>query len=235
MPKFVKDLVEKAALQATMQGGYVPKQEIVQMLGTASVELFNFYYGKPTQDRRGSRIVAYQVSTQVSDALQPFLKSQSYVGINFSPGAGELAILPGGVLNAPADMVHPTALETSTGLAPVDVLDDMQKVYGLNCPISGPTPDFPKATVRPASGYRIYPTPAGATLAYLALPPVPVYAEDVNVTTGLATYNDANSVDVGWGRQHEPELISRTLRLLAQATRDGQLSQTAAALTQDNI
>ena len=78
MAKLVKDLVENAALLATMQGGYVPKQEIARLLGLASVELFNFYYGKPTLDRRGGRVVAYQVSTQVSDALQPFLKEQVY-------------------------------------------------------------------------------------------------------------------------------------------------------------
>ena len=232
MAKFVKDLAEKAALLATMQGGYVPNQEIARLLGMASVELFNFYYGKPTSDRRGGRIVAYQVSTQVSDALQPFLQEQAYSN-NF-PNAGELPIAFDGTITAPADMVHPTAFETAEGVAPVDILDDGQKVYGLNDPINGPTAHFPKAVQRPGGKYRLFPTPTGATITYLALPPTPVYAEAYDVN-GVASYDDVNSVDVGWGRQHEPELIERTLRLIAQATKDGQLASTAVALTSDNI
>lgn len=229
MPKFVYDLVEKTALQATMQGGYVPKREIVKMLATASIDLFNTYYGKPTGLRNGRQApaIAYQVSTQVADALQPFLKEAVY-------GAGGLDISDNGTITAPADMVHPTGLETANGLAPVDVLDDSQKVYGLNCPIAGPEAAFPKAIVRPNNGYRVYPAPTGVTLTYLALPPAPTYVETYG-PDGTAIYDDANSVDVGWGRQHEPELIERTLRLLAQATKDGQLTQTASALTQDNI
>lgn len=235
MSKFVYSLVEKAALQATMQGGYVPKQDIVKMLGTASVELFNFYYGKPTQLRNGKQApaVAYQVSTQVTDALAPFLKDQHYARNSATQGSDVFPLAADGTIAAPADMVHPTAFETAEGLAPVDVLDDGQKVYGLNCPISGPTLAFPKAVPRPGGKYRLFPTPTSATITYLALPPVPTYVE--TYVNDAATYDDAASVDVGWGRQHEPELLERTLRLIAQATKDGQLAQTAAALTNDNI
>ena len=107
-------------------------------------------------------------------------------------------------------------------------------MYGLNDPIAGPTADFPKAIVRPGNGYRIYPKPSTVTLTYLALPPVPTYVETYDEVTGASNYDNDASVDVGWGRQHAPELIERTLRLLAQATRDGQLSQTADRLTQEN-
>lgn len=233
MPKFVYDLVDKIALQATMQGGYVPKQEIVKMLATASTDLFNTYYGKPSGLRNGRQTpaIAYQVSTQVADALQPFVK-EWFWGRNLPSDA--IVITEDGTVQSPPDMIHPTAFETSDGLAPVDVLDDMQRVYGLNDPIAGPTKDFPKAIVRSGGRYRIYPTPTRATMLYLALPPIPTYREVYDLN-GIATYDDVNSVDVGWGRQHEPELIERTLRLLAQATRDGQLTQTAGALTQDNI
>ncbi|GAC1368622.1 MAG: hypothetical protein NVS3B25_21330 [Hymenobacter sp.] len=233
MAKFVYDLVEKSRLQATMQGGYLSRQDIVRLVGLASVELFNFYYGKPTQDKRGGRVVAYQVNTQVSNALQPFLKEQVY-GTDGAAQASGRGITDNGTITAPLDMVHPTYFETAEGMYPVDVLDDMQRVYGLNCPISGPTPDFPKAIVRPGAGYRLFPTPSAATLGYLALPPVPTYVETYDAA-GVASYDDANSTDVGWGRQHEPELLERTLRLIAQATRDGQLAQTAGALTQDDI
>ena len=235
MPKFVYDLVDKIALQATMQGGYVPKQEIVKMLATASTDLFNTYYGKPSGLRNGRQTpaIAYQVSTQVADALQPFLREQRYSGSGPAL-AGDQILYGDGHFFAPSDMIHPTSFETSDGLAPVDVLDDMQRVYGLNDPIAGPTKDFPKAIVRPGGKYVVYPAPTVVTLTYIALPPIPTYREVYDLN-GIATYDDVNSVDVGWGRQHEPELIERTLRLLAQATRDGQLTQTAGALTQDNI
>ena len=216
-----------------MQGGYVPRQEIVQMLGTASVELFNHYLGNASGLRNGKQApaVAYQVSTRVDRALNPFLRERIY---NPELNVALLNISANGTIAAPTDMVYPTALLAGEADAPVDVLDDMQRVYGLNDPIAGPTADFPKAIVRPGNGYRIYPKPSTVTLTYLALPPVPTYVETYDEETGEATYDNGASVDVGWGRQHEPELLERTLRLLAQATRDGQLSQTADRLTQEN-
>ena len=215
-----------------MQGGYVPRQEIVQMLGPASVELFNHFRGKPSQLVNGRKApgISYQVSTQVDRALNPFLQTREY---GPSRAAGVTGLSPNGTFTAPANMVHPTAFDTGSAYPP-DVLDDGQKVYGLNDKAFGPTADFPKIEVLPAGKYRVHPAPKALTLTYLALPPTPVYHEAEDLLTGELVYDDAASVDVGWGRQHEPELIERTLRLLAQAVRDGQLSQTAAALTQEN-
>ena len=231
MAKFIKDLVDKIALQATMQGGYVPKQEIVKMLATASIDLFNTFYGKAKglHNGKGTPAIAYQVSTLVTDALHPFLREQLY-----GTGAGTMPIAPDGSIDAPAGMIHPTAFETGNGAYPVEVLDDGQKIFGLKDPAFGPTADFPKATVRPGTGYRIYPVPAAVTITYLTLPPTPVYVETYG-GNGVAAYDDVNSVDVGWGRQHESTLIDMTLIRLAQSIKDGQLMQTSTALAQESL
>lgn len=234
MPKFVYDLVEKTALQATMQGGYVPRQEIASMLGTASVELQNFYIGKPSQLQNGRKAPAVgdEVSREVSEALEPFRKRQDYAPI---PGAGELPISSIGIIDLPADMRYLEAFNTAEGLAPVKIVARGQGVFITKDPIVGPTAENPAAEQLPGNRMQLLTETMFAYIDYIGHVPVPVYAEVLNPTTGELEYDDATSVDVGWGRQHEPELIERTLRLLAQATRDGQLSNTAAALTQDNI
>ena len=231
MAKFVQILIDKAAVLSQMHGGYASRQELAGFLGTASVALFTTYLPKRTGGNRPGAPASYQVNTYVDRALTVFLRERQY---ERNPEGRQGEITATGELTAPGDMVYPTALETGGGTYPVDILDDAQKVYGLNDPIAGPAPQFPKAVVRPGNKYRIYPVPATATLTYLALPPVPVYAETLDANNDLV-YDDAASVDVGWGRQHEMTLIQATLRLLAENTGNGQLMQAANALTQESL
>lgn len=224
MAKFVQTLIDKAAVLSQMHGGYASKQELCGFLGTASIDLFNSYLPKRVgTSRAGGGPSSYQVNTYADRALNAFLKTATFAPF----GNPDYA--------APDDMVYPTALTLAGVKYPVDVLDDDQVVYVLNDEVFGPDKNFPKAEVLPNGHYRLYPTPTTAlTIKYLALPPVPVYAQMLDATTNLV-YDDANSVDVGWSRQYEMTLIQAILRLLAENTANGQLMQAANMLTQESL
>lgn len=222
MPKFVQTIIDKTAVLSQMHGGYASKQELAGFLGTASIALFNTYLPKRVGASRTNGPASYQANTYVDRALNGFLKVANY----FPTGQP--------IYTAPDDMAYPTALSVAGAKYPVDVLDDDQVVYVLNDDVFGPDKDFPKAQVLPGH-YRILPTPTATfTINYLAYPPVPVYAETYDAT-GNASYDDANSVDVGWNRLFEMLLIQGTLRLLAENTGNGPLMQAANMLTQESL
>ena len=218
MPKFVYDLVEKTALQATMQGGYVPKQEIVKMLGTASQQYQNHLLVLLANNKRNDT------------ALAPFLRRQDY---NVSPGIPNARPMRDGQFTLPDDCAYVDYYDMAGADTVVEV-DGYALRNRRASPITAPTKQYPLVTTVENGDKQVYPADVpGCSVQYYARVPQPVYAETYDAQ-GNAVYDDASSVDVGWGREHEPELIERTLRLLAQATRDGQLGQTAERLSQDN-
>lgn len=227
MPKFVFDLVENIALQATMQGGYVPKQEIVRMLGIASAELFNHFLGRSDERKPGPHV---GLNTRSTMALSPFMRRQDYSTTPSPPGTLPLS---DGQFRLPTGCAYIDYYDMPGAITVAQVEGAALRLRRFD-PIAGPTPSYPLVTTVENGEKQIYPADTQrVSVQYYAIPPTPVYAESYDAT-GLATYDDAASVDVGWGREHHPELVERTLRLLAQATRDGQLAQTANALTQEN-
>jgi hypothetical protein len=226
LPKFVYDLVEKAALQATMQGGYVAKEEIATMLGTASLELFNHFLGRSDERKPGPHL---GLNTRSQQALAPFVRRQQY---SENPTGDQLPMTTG-QFTLPADCAYVEYYDLPGA-------DTVRQVSGFALRIAradvvnGPTKLNPLVTTVENGDIQIYPAETDhGTVQYIALPPAPVYAEKLDADNNLV-YDDTASVDVGWGREHEPDLLERTLRLLAQATRDSQLAGTAGALTQEN-
>jgi hypothetical protein len=225
LAKFVFDLVDKAALQATMQGGYVPRQEIVKMLGTASVELFNHYLGRSDERKAGPHV---GLNTRSRMALAPFVRRQRYAPNAVAPS------LPiyNGQFTLPVECAYVDYYDIPSAVTVAQVEGFAKRLKRAD-PITGPTAQFPFISVVENGDCEVYPEVPSVTVQYFALPPAPTYVETYD-ENGNSSYNDTASVDVGWGREHEPDLLERTLRYVAQAIKDGQLAQTANGLTQEN-
>lgn len=226
MPKLVYDLVESIALQADLVSGYVPKQVIVRLLKDASEQLFNHFVGRSDERRPGPHI---GLNTRTTLALGPFMRTQAY---RAQPIGTQLPLI-GGQFTLPADYGYLDSY-SMPGSDVVDQVEGYELRLRLADPIAGPATQFPIVTTVENGDKRVYPSEATSVdVLYYTLPPRPVYAETLDANNNLI-YNDAASVDVGWTRDNSPALIQRTLRLIAQATKDGQLAGTAGALTQDN-
>ena len=226
MPKLVYNLVETIALQADMVSGYVSKQVIVGLLGRASEELFNHFVGRSDEHKPGPHV---GVNTRTTLALGPFMRNQAY---RAQPIGTQLPLVAG-QFTLPDDYGYLDSYNLP-GADTVDQVDGYELRLRLACPVTGPVAQYPIVTTVENGDKRVYPTDATAVdVLYYTLPPKPVYAETLDGNNNLV-YNDAASADVGWSRDHGPELLQRTLRLIAQATKDGQLVATAGAITQDN-
>lgn len=244
MPKLVFTIVSRVALLATQQGsGYVSKADIASLLDQASLEKWNNEYGKGSQTRNGRQVpaIAYQVNQRVTDAMQWWLRVQKY---STDPTGITLSFEQDGSLEVPPDFVHPTSLTWAGAKAPIDVLDDAQVAYALSDPTEAPTADYPAAEVLPGRGYLPYPNvlaeveasgkPVEITVKYLGTPFTPVYAEIRNGQGLVTGYDDAASVDTGWGPEATPWLVSRVTELLGIQEQNPQLAALGNKMVQDN-
>ena len=226
MPKLVYELVETIALQADLVSGYVPRQVIVRLLGRASEQLFNHFVGRSDTRRPGPHI---GLNTRTTLALGPFMRTQAY---RAQPIGTQLPLI-GGQFSLPVDYGYLDSY-SMPGADVVDQVEGYELALRLADPIAGPGPQYPIVTTVANGDKRVYPPEATSVdLLYYTIPPVPVYAETIDANNNFV-YNDAASVDVGWTRDHAPELVQITLSLIAQTTKDGQLAGTAGALAQDN-
>ena len=208
MPKFVYDLVEKTALQATMQGGYVPKQEIVLMLGTASQQYQNHLLERAANNKR------------TDTALAPFLRRQEY---SANPASANVLPLRDGQFALPVDCAQVDYYDMPGADTVVEV-DGYALRNRRVSPLVGPSAQYPVIATVENGDKQIYPADATrCAVQYYAYVPEPTYVETYD-TNGNAVYDDAASVDVGWGKQAGPILIRMTVAALAQSTKDGQLA-----------
>ena len=225
MPKFIYDLVAKAKTQSDMVSGWVPIPVIVAALGTASTELFNHFLGRSDERKPGPHV---GVNTRSRLALSPFVRRQQYAPIAVLPTLP----LVGGQFTLPVGCAYVDYYDIPGAITVTQIAGFAKRLKRAD-PITGPTAAFPFIGEVENGDCEVYPASvASVTVQYFAVPPVPVYVE--TYVNNVATYDDVNSVDVGWGREHEPELLERTLRYVAQAIKDGQLAQTANGLAQEN-
>ncbi|UYZ60098.1 hypothetical protein [Hymenobacter latericus] len=231
MPKRIHAIVRTVRALADEQGSNVSPSRLNALLPTVSQELFNHFLGRPED---GTRQPAYQINTRVSVALWPFLKEQAYSTSEAAIAAGLARRMDAqGNLTAPSDLCYPTAIRVPGAKVAVDLLDDAQLDHRLNCPITGPTPEYPCAEMRPGFGWKLYGGADSCTVKYLAYPPEPKYAFTVDADDN-EVYDEANSVDTGWGRAHEPDLVARLLKYLGLSMREGMMQQAAQLLSQEN-
>lgn len=225
MAKFVYDLVEKAALQATMQGGYVPRQDIVRLLGVASKELRQHFLGRSDERKPGPHV---GLNRRATLALTPFLQRADY---SDNPTGAALPLTDGVFTIPEGGYVSSYVID---GAKEIVEIDRALLNARLNDPICGPTPDYPIVTDVEDASKELYPKSiTDLSVYFYGQVPEPTYEVTYDADSN-EVYDDTTSVDVGWSRDHEPELLQRTLRLISQAIRDGQLSSTSGALTQDN-
>lgn len=225
MPKFIYDLVTKAKTQSDLVSGWVPIPVIVQCVALASTELFNHFLGRSDERKPGPHV---GLNTRSTSALAPFIRRQDYV-----PNAVLPALpLVDGQFTLPVACAYVDYYDMPGAVSVTQVEGFALRLKRAD-PVSGPTKAYPLVSTVENGDKQVYPgNVAKVTVQYYALPPVPTYVE--TYVNNVATYNDAASVDVGWAREHEPDLLQRTLRYVAQTLLPAQLAQTANGLAQEN-
>lgn len=210
-----------------MVSGWVPIPVIVQCVALASTELFNHFLGRSDERKPGPHV---GLNTRSTQALAPFTRRQEYRAVPANPSE---SLLVDGQFTLPADCAYVDYYDMP-GAQTVRQVEGHALRQARFDPVSGPTSAFPLVTTVENGEKQIYPaTVTKAAVQYFARPPRPTYVETY-AADGTAMYDDLSSVDVGWGREHEPDLLQRTLRYVAQAIKDGMLTQTANGLTQEN-
>ncbi|GGG61262.1 hypothetical protein [Hymenobacter glacieicola] len=234
MAKRIFSIVSVIRTLLDEQGAYASTPRIAEMLGMASKQLQTHYLGGTGLWRPRPGV---DLNTECRLALAPFLRDLFYEKEQAGVTEPTNLLEATGDFNLPLRFRYSTSAEVEGAVAPVEWLDEHAKTHRLNCPIKGPTPDRPLISQRTAVAglrrCRLHPASCpNLTLQYYELVPEPVYAE--SYASGNPEYDDAASVDTGWGEEHEPELITRTLRLLGVSLRDGMMQQAANLLTQEN-
>ena len=225
MAKFIYDLVTKAKTQSDLVSGWVPIPVIVQCVALASTELFNHFLGRSDERKPGPHV---GLNTRSRTALSPFVRRQRY-----APNA-VLPTLPlvDGQFTLPEGCAYLDYYDIPGAVTVTQVAGFAKRLKRAD-PVTGPTAAFPFIGEVENGDCEVYPyNVPSVTVQYFTHPPVASYVE--TYVNNVATYNDAASVDVGWGREHEPDLLERTLRYVAQSLLPAQLAQTANALTQEN-
>lgn len=247
MPKFIflqhqflDNLLDK-------QGFYRSPEQKDEAIHFASLSRFQELYGDDAEYAPGQPLPrrAYQLTQDISDKLQPFLRELLYVrpGVSFPQDQlpdelpAPVEFVKKNKLELPPDWVHPTAMHF---IQSVDDLDDDYSNYlyphadvkmvrddrlgkRRRSKMVAPTQQYPVATIV-RDGYRFYPLPEELLyVKYLGRPAKPLFKYSVDQSTQQIVYDDQNSVDTGWPEIDHNDLMLKAAELLGVPLQDASL------------
>jgi hypothetical protein len=217
--KRIRRLVTRIQALANEHSTYLSVQQVADTVGQASLALFNSLI-EPKQPVKAGRTFGPGFNRAVDTRLAPFKKRVTLPVV-------------GGVLTLPERCAYVTAYAVP-GAVQVQEVDDHALALRLDCPLTGPTAKNPIVATVDEGQKQFYPVSvASCTVTCYLTPPTPVYG--LTDESDENSYDDAQSVDTGWGEEAEPELISRTLTLLGIPLRDPALQQAGITHTTQDV
>jgi hypothetical protein len=181
-----------------------PPEEIDLVLNYVVIELYNQYYDH------------YVKTQKISDYMIPFKREKL------------ITLDDNGLATLPGDYEHVRAVGTESGL-PVEVLEDINWYQIINSAVGSPSGDnFICRIVNPeavtiVTKIEVKPITDKILFSYFIGPVVASYA--YTISGSRYVYDDANSVDIQFGRSLLPEIIKRVASGLGMNLRDQQLVQ----------
>lgn len=244
MPKFIFTQHQFLDNLLDKQGFYKSPEQKDEAIHFASLSRFQELYGDDAVYAPGQPLPprAYQLTQNISDKLQPFVRELLYVrpGVSF-PTDQLPSELPAPVefekqnkFPLPEGWVHPVAMhfiESVDSLdedygnylyphADVKMLRDDRLGKRRRSQQVAPTQQYPVASIV-SDGYRIFPLPTELLyVKFLGLPKKPVFAYSGDPATG---YDDDNSIDTGWPEIEHNDLMMKAAEILGVPLQDAQL------------
>jgi hypothetical protein len=237
------------------QGFYRSPEQKDEAINFASLSRFQELYGDDAAYAPGVPLPAraYQLTQNITDKLQPFLRELLVVRPSITFPADQLGddfdrpvyFVSNNKFLLPDGWVHPVAMhfiESVDGLAAdmgnylyphadVKVLNDDKGGRRRRSKIVAPTQSYPIAVVA-KDGYRVLPLPEGLLyVKYLGLPPKSLFAYTLD-DDGQIVYNDTDSVDNGWPEIEQNDILMKAAELLGVPLQDAQLMQFARSKAQ---
>jgi hypothetical protein len=169
-------------------------------------------------DISNNLVATKKLAQKKAEALKNNMTFEEYLAIDedFRTLKTTAAItLTTGIGNLPADYLkYISVLGTLSSIVrDVDIINDKEmnkrkyNVFGLL--------EYHPACVIDSIQISVFPTNvSGLNMTYIKRPTKPVYAETINATTGLNTYNSAGSTQWDWTVHIHPEIILEILNLL---------------------
>jgi len=216
-------------------GGYVSHADIDRMLDVAQLKELNFLLGNEREYQAGRPIArsAYGVTRKIHQDLLHLKQTWTFDAGSYGTSNPD-GTKPGGVIVLPSNFFYLTSLRDSSNKS-IEVVNEDQLPAILDSELIGPSTTNRYAVLSGKGGtqngvtftnfkMQLFPEEETAgTVTYLKRPATPKYAY---TTSGrVLTYDSANSTQMDWPDHVQERIIDRTLSLIGEHLKEGEVVQ----------